>query len=524
VTETMKDIFLWSEKVFPRETAITDALGNSWSFEQLNNFSRSVCESYAELVDIKKGDRVGWLSLEASAPLLSLSFGVRKMGAVPVIMNSRSSAERIAWMINNVGMIVLAYSAECRDLLERVQAIGLPSVRQYIAIGECANIPNEVLLADIYSEFSNAKEPEVKISAEELCFISYTSGTTGQPKPVIHLEDEWTWTAQMMAHVLGLTHKDVTLLGMPPSFIGWAHVTCASLRVGAKQSAFRFEARRFLDTLAREKGTHALLSPTLVRMLYSEHQKQSGAWMTDCLRVCAFGGEPVTADVHTKFEEMFPNVARLTSLGATEGILLHSGVGNSYIIDHVGAIGKPLPGVTVELRDEDTGDVINESGKRGVLYARGPGISAGIWNDAEATAKNFPDGWWRTGDMLERDESGYFIFAGRNDHMFKSGNIKVYSEDVEAKLKMHPAVLDAVVVAVSDPTFGLVPFAFIRHSSVVAMEEMERWWLENSFERYIRPRHWKFWGESAFPMLTDVKIDRRTLGSMAEESVKEGVA
>jgi acyl-coenzyme A synthetase/AMP-(fatty) acid ligase len=100
---------------------------------------------------------------------------------------------------------------------------------------------------------------------------------------------------------------------------------------------------------------------------------------------------------------------------------LHSGVGNSYIIDHVGAIGKPLPGVTVELRDEDTGDVISESGKRGVLYARGPGISAGIWNDAKATAENFPEGWWRTGDMLERDESGYFIFAGRSDHMLRVG-------------------------------------------------------------------------------------------------------
>jgi acyl-coenzyme A synthetase/AMP-(fatty) acid ligase len=519
-TETLKDVFSWLERSFPDKEAIADSGGRSWTFGQLNDYSRRVCASYAQLANVDQGDRVGWLSLEPSASLLAISFGARKMGAVPVIMNSRASPERIAWMINNVELKVLTYSSDCRDLLERVRSVGIPSVHQFVAMQEPANIDGEVLLDDVFREFANSDEPRVNVTPDDLCFISYTSGTTGIPKPVMHLEDEWSWTTVMMAHVLGLSHQDVSLVTMPPSFVGWAHVTCASLRVGAKQGALRFQASRFLEALVRERGTHAFLSPTLIRMLFAQYQQRDGPWRTDSLRVCALGGEPVTADVLHMFQEMFPDVDLISSLGATEGILLHSGVGNRYITDHFGAIGKPLPGVTIELRDEDNADVISGAGQRGVLYARGPGIAAGIWNDPEATARNFPGGWWRTGDMLERDQEGYYAFVGRSDHMFKSGNIKIHAEDVEQKLKSNATILDAVVVPVADATFGFVPFAHIRHLTPVSAEALEEWWLEASFERHIRPRYWKFWGEGPFPMVTDVKIDRRALAELANSIVE----
>ena len=119
---------------------------------------------------------------------------------------------------------------------------------------------------------------------------------------------------------------------------------------------------------------------------------------------------------------------------------------------------------------------------------------------------------------LTRDEAGYYSFAGRSDHMFKSGAIKIYSEEVEGALKQHPAVLDAVVVPVPDPTFGLVPFAHVRNSEALTAEAMEGWWRAQGFEGYSRPRHWRFWDEQAFPMVTLAKIDRRRL---AEEAVAE---
>lgn len=454
---------------------------------------------------------------------MALSLGARKLGVIPVVMNARAGAERIAWMINNVEVKTLAYTGECLELLEQIRAIGIPGVRAYIAMDTRAGVPGEIPLDELYESCEGAPEPDARITPDDVCLLAYTSGTTGKPKPVVHKEAEWSWTSFVMAYVLGLYFDDVVLSASPPSFIGWAHVTSAALRVAATQCCFRFDPATFPDLVAREQATHALLTPTLIRMLHARHGERPLSPDTGSLRVSVFGGEPVTADVVSMAATMFPDLVRVTALGATEGILLHSGLRSRYLVEHPDTLGKPVPGATVELRDEETGEVVTEAGRRGVLYAKGPGIAAGIWNDPEATAANFPGGWWRTGDILHRDEEGFYYFSGRSDHMFKSGGIKVYSEEVEEMLKRHPAVLDAVVVPVPDPQFGLVAFAHVRDSEPLTPEAMEGWWREQAFGGYGRPRHWHFWGEDPFPMLTAVKIDRRKLAEQARTEAGKGV-
>lgn len=523
--ETLKDVLLWLETQFGDKEAIADCPdGKRWTFRDLNDFSRRACAGYASDGGVRKGDRVGWLSLAPRADLVALGLGARKLGAVPVIMNARAGAERLAWMIDNVELKALAYTADCAELLEQVREIGIPSVRQYIPLDAPAGIPGEKALDDLYEEFRSAPEPEVEIGPGDLCLLAYTSGTTGRPKPVMHEEAEWSWTSLMMAYVLGLYFDDVCLVAMPPSFIGWAHVTCASLRVAARQCCFRFDPTTFPGIVSQEQATHALLTPTLIRMLHAEYRRRPEAFGTESLRASVIGGEPITADVDSMAEEMFPNLVRIAALGATEAIMLHSGLHSRYLAEHPGTVGKPLPGVTAELRDDETGEVVAEPGRRGILYVKGPGVAAGIWNDPETTASNFPDGWWRTGDLFSRDEAGYYTFAGRSDHMFKSGAIKIYAEEVEETLKRHPAVLDAVVVPVPDPTFGLVPFAHVRSSEPLTADAVEEWWRGQAFERYSRPRHWRFWEQEPFPMVTLAKIDRRKLAEEARSEVERSEA
>ncbi len=520
--ETLKEVLLWLDTQFGEKEAVVESPGGKrWTFGDLNDLSRRVCAAYAQEGGVRKGDRIGWLSLGPRADLVALGLGARKMGAVPVIMNARAGAERLAWMIENVGLKTLAYTADCGELVEQVRRVGVPSVRQVIAVDTPVGIPGEAVLADLYEAFRGAPEPDVQIDPDDLCLLAYTSGTTGRPKPVMHLEEEWSWTSTVMAYVLGLYFDDTTLIAMPPSFIGWAHVTCASLRVAARQCCFRFDPVTFPSVVAQEEATHALLTPTLIRMLHAAYRREQAAFGTRSLRVSVIGGEPITADVNAMTDEMFPKLARTSALGATECILLHSGHHSRYLEEHPATVGKPVPGVTAELRDEETGEIVTQPGVRGVLYATGPGIAAGIWNDPEATAANFPSGWWRTGDIFSRDEAGYYYLAGRSDHMFKSGAIKIYSEEVEQTVKQHPAVLDAVVVPVPDETFGLVPFAHVRNSEPLSAEAMDRWWRAEGFEGYSRPRHWRFWDGAAFPMVTTAKIDRRRLAEEALAGVGE---
>jgi long-chain acyl-CoA synthetase len=114
-------------------------------------------------------------------------------------------------------------------------------------------------------------------------------------------------------------------------------------------------------------------------------------------------------------------------------------------------------------------------------------------------------------------------FAGRSDHMFKSGAIKVFSEEVEEVLKRHPAVLDAVVVPVPDRRFGQVPFAFVRHDRPITGDELERWWRDEDAPGYFRPRHWSLRGTDPFPMVTAAKLDRRGLHQQAQEHYQQTI-
>lgn len=517
---TLNETLLWLEAHYGDAEAVVDwPDGRRWTFAELSDRARRLAAAYRD-AGIGRGDRVGWLALGSRADLVALVAGARKLGAVPVVMNARASAERVAWMLEHAGVRSLAYTGDCAELLGAVRSAGMPSVRSLIALDAPTDLPGETPVDDLYASYAGAEEPGIRTEPEEICLLAYTSGTTGRPKLVVHLESEWAWTTLTMAYVLGLYHEDTALIAMPPNFIGWAHVTCASLRVGARQCCFRFDPAMFRDVVAAEGGTHALLTPTLIRMLYARFREERHSRDASTLRVAVIGGEPVTADVAAMLDEMFPDLIQISAFGATEGILLHTRSFGSSREARAGAAGRPLPGVTAVLRDEETGELITEPGRRGILHVRGPGIAAGIWNDPEATAISFPNGWWRTGDLFTRDREGYLYYAGRADHMFKSGGIKVYAEEVEEALKRHPDVLDAVVVPVPDPTFGLVPFAHVRNTRPLEPQVLERWWREQGLERYSRPRHWRFWGEEPFPMVTPAKVDRHRLAEEARAATE----
>jgi acyl-CoA synthetase (AMP-forming)/AMP-acid ligase II len=235
------------------------------------------------------------------------------------------------------------------------------------------------------------------------------------------------------------------------------------------------------------------------------------------------GGEKITDDILSKVRTLFPKLQLLGSFGATEAAMLHTGIASRRGANDPLLLGKPLPGITLELRDSETDAVITGANQPGVLYVKGP-TATGIWGNEEASEKNFPDGWWRSGDVVVRDEEGYLSFAGRDDFMFKSGAIKIFAEEVEAVLKRHPDILDAIVVPVPDERFGQVPFAFVRHHEPLAGDALERWWREQDAPGYYRPRHWSFCGTVAFPMVTAIKVDRRGLLQKAQELYQQKIS
>jgi fatty-acyl-CoA synthase len=125
-----------------------------------------------------------------------------------------------------------------------------------------------------------------------------------------------------------------------------------------------------------------------------------------------------------------------------------------------GCAGKPYPYVDVALRDPATGEHLDGPGE-GELVVRGPNVFAGYWNDPEATAAVFADGWLLTGDVAARDDEGYYRIAGRLKELVISGGENVYPAEIESVLHEHPAVAEAAVVGVPDERWGEACLAFV---------------------------------------------------------------
>jgi acyl-CoA synthetase (AMP-forming)/AMP-acid ligase II len=513
---TYKELLLWTEAGYGAKEAIIDVdRGTRWTFKQFNDAARSICAAYAR-AGVIKDDRIAWMSMAPGADVTALSIGARKMGAIPVVMNTRASPDRLAWMIDHIGVKALSYTNECADLLKRVLEIGIPSVEYFIAIDDPID-PNHETLSSIYRTYANASEPDVDISPDDTALVIYTSGSTGLPKPIMHSEEGYLLNNMNGIYMWNVVHGDRFLNIMPPHFAGWIGVTLAAIRAASSQICLRFVPDRVARAIIEEKCSHGIFSPTMIRIFWQAYEADPGAFEGNELRAGMLGGEAITPDVLKKLFTMFPKFQIMGSLGATECAIAHTGLGNPMVMEDDGKlVGRPLPGVFVELRDLDTGRVITEPNTPGEMYVGGKAVAKGVWGNPEATAENFPGGWWRSKDVLLRNPEGYLYFAGRADNVFKSGGIKVSCEDIEAVLKAHPLILDVIAVPVPDTKFGMVAHAFVRHQKTLSREDLNEWWREqNNAEMYARPRYWTLMGTEEFPMVTAAKVDRRGLRERA---------
>jgi fatty-acyl-CoA synthase len=157
-----------------------------------------------------------------------------------------------------------------------------------------------------------------------------------------------------------------------------------------------------------------------------------------------------------------------------------------------GAIGKPM--MFTEARAAGEGGREVPVGEIGELWLRGPHVCLGYWNNPEATSAALDaEGWFHTGDLARRDEDGFYYIAGRQKDMLISGGVNVYPAEIEAELLLHPAVKDAAVVGVPDPTWGEVGAGCVvlREPGSLTGDELASF-LAQRLAKFKIPRRWLF--------------------------------
>ncbi|MEG0939997.1 MAG: benzoate-CoA ligase family protein [Comamonas sp.] len=278
-------------------------------------------------------------------------------------------------------------------------------------------------------------------------FWLYSSGSTGKPKGAVHTHANPYWTAELYGKpVLGLDENDVCFSAAKLYFAyGLGNALTFPLSVGASVAlmAERPTPEAVFARWTQHQPTVFFGAPTGFAGMLAHPALPAREQVS--LRMCSSAGEALPAEIAQRFKTHF-GADIVDGIGSTE--MLHIFLSNRPDDIRYGSTGKPVPGYAVELRGEDGKPVAD--GEIGDLFIKGPSAALMYWANRDKTRDTFQGAWLKSGDKYVRDADGYYTYAGRSDDMLKVSGIYVSPFEVESTLQLHPAVLEAAVIGVTD--------------------------------------------------------------------------
>ena len=400
------------------------------------------------------GDRVAFCL--ANGPRIpELVFGCLAAGLVVVPVNARLHAREMAYLVENSGAKVLVHGAEFQDGI--AANIGLfASLATRISTGDADGAGPFDRLLDPANALARAANAE----PDDICWLFYTSGTTGKPKGAI-------WTHRMVARVIMNYLADLdniqpgeVVLHCAPMSHGSGIIMLPAIARGATNAITEgasFDPDEVLKLVERLSASAiAFMAPTqIIKML---EDCDPAAYDLSSLRAITYGGAPIYVDqlkqAMTAFGPVFIQLYGQGEAPITITGLTAAAHARLLATDdpRLGSAGQARTDVEAACVDEQ--DNILPPGKAGEVVARGEVVMPGYWNNPEASAETLRGGWLHTGDIGYFDEEGYLFLLDRAKDMIISGGNNVYPREVEEILILHPDIAECVVFGIPDPYWG----------------------------------------------------------------------
>jgi len=444
------------------------------------------------------------LALDDTPAFPAAFWGVAKLGAVAVPVNTLMTAEEYAFLLDDsrarVAIVEAAVAPRLLAARERC-----PWLRAVLAVGGRA-----AGALDFDDAVARAKPVTAAAATvrEDVLYWGYTSGSTGKPKAAVHSHQDFLAAADLVgAGVFGIAPDDLIFSASKLYFafgLGNALYFPARVGAGAVLVPERITPELAFETLTRERPTLFFAVPTLyARML--EVPDAERRFDLSSLRYAVSSGEALPPTVFDAWADRF-GLELVEVVGSTEA--LHDFIANRPGQARRGAAGKVVPGFEARLVDDAGAPV--PPGAVGHLLVKGETTAPYYWHRLERTRRTMLGEWLRTGDMFRQDAEGWFYFEGRSDDMLKVGGQWVSPAEVEAQLAAHPAVLEAGVVGEEDRHGLTVPCAFVvlkdgRAASPALAEEL-RELVRRHAARFKTPGRVEFVAE--LPKTATGKIQR----------------
>jgi acetyl-CoA synthetase len=423
------------------------------SFGELQDLSNRFANVLAAH-GVERGDRVATL-LPSLPETAAVFLGTYKHAAILLSMSVLYGDEGIQHRLSDSGARVLVTNTDNRHRIPD----GMVDI-VIVMDGEEGERASGDLDFGAEIEKAPAEYEMVDTAADDPAQLYYSSGTTGKAKGILHAH------RYLLAHEEFEFCHDVqdgeTFHGMGEW--AWAAGICPLLgpwRYGAVQFVYArkggFNPDEQLRVLSKHEVTNVFTTPTALRAMTGV--KDAGSKYPQQFRIVCSAGEPLNPEVIRWFREQF-GITVLDYYGLTESYPL---CGNFPTVEvREGSMGLPMPGWEVAVLDEDEKPL--PPGERGEICLRArsnPHYPLGYWNRPEDTEEEFGGGWFHTKDAAERDEDGYFWYAGRADDVIISAGYRIGPFEVESACVEHPAVQEAAAVASPDPKRGDIVKAFI---------------------------------------------------------------
>jgi acyl-CoA synthetase (AMP-forming)/AMP-acid ligase II len=446
-----------------------------YTFPEYHRLTNRIADMTRNALGLGKGDTALLILNNDSLSLLHCP-AILKQPATFAFSNMRDSKEEHLWQIEHLRPKVVFIETQMlgayREMLEGHGCA-------IVAMDDVADLPPGVHSFWKLVEAASDEDNDVELDdRDHIAILRFTGGTTGRGKCAMYAMDQ-IFACRDCAYIQPDFDYDETtrfLALTPLSHLSIFGFLQSFFTGGATYTLNAPDLATWCETVQREKITHALLVPTLLYRLLDMNSTK--LYDLSSLRTLGYAAAPIAPAAVERLIAEFGQIF-VQGYGASEAVMYVSvlnkrdhNVDTEAARKRLSSAGRVSPGVEIIIMDEN--DKPLPVGKTGEIWLRTRATIPGYYGNAEGTALEFANGFWKSGDLGYLDDGGYLFIVDRKKDMIITGGFNVYAVEVEAALSEHPEVLMSAVVGVPHPEWGEAVHAevILRHEAAVSEDEL----------------------------------------------------
>jgi fatty-acyl-CoA synthase len=481
---------------FPKRPALVWR-DSSWSWVDVDTRVSALAGALLDL-GVQPGEAVLAHS-KNSNELFEAMLATFRIGAVWVPTNFRLAPDDVAYMAEVTQPRVFLCQTDFPEYADAVDR-AVAGVQRVWLMGDAEPQDDSVHVSALVAAQSGRIVPNASVQRDSACWLFFTSGTTGRPKAAVltHGQLGYVINNHLCDLMPGSTEFDGSLVLAPLSHGAGIHQLNMIARGGATvlMPSDKFDPATAFQLIETHALTNLFTVPTILKMLIEDSSVDR--YDHSSLRYVVYAGAPMyRQDQKLALQKLGAVLVQYYGLAEATGNITVLPCREHDAVDEErrpGTCGFERTGMQVSIQDDAGNEV--ETGQAGEICVIGPAVFAGYYNNPEANAKCFRNGWFRTGDLGYRDDEGYIYLTGRSSDMYISGGSNIYPREIEEKVLTHEAISEVAIVGVPDPKWGEVGVAVcvLRQGAQLHEAEMQEW-MSSRVARYKLPKRIFFWTE-----------------------------